>query len=228
MTLVSAGSTTAFQPAGSDCAERTPSRSVTVAAGSMCRWPTIAVKKSSKMVSSKVSEPVTAPRMSCSVVRCSSRPVSVAPPETVRMRKEGEAKTRLPEVTAEAGTVHVMVSGALVSYSGKAGSVMVTEWDARSRTRVSRPRWPRTTLFQPYSLEAVATRLLSSSARSASSVSMAALHSSPESVMLSVKLAVERSCSSPMLPSSEPPKSAAGVGAWMMNEGVASRSSPQH
>ena len=91
-------------------------------------------------VSSKVSEPASAPRMSCSVVRWSSRPVSVAPPETVRIRKEGEAKTRLPETTADEGSVHVMVSGVLVSYSGKAGRVIVTAFSARSRRRVSSPR----------------------------------------------------------------------------------------
>jgi hypothetical protein len=73
------------------------------------------VNVSFSTVTSKVSEPATAPRMSCSVVRCKSRPLRAAPPETVLMRKEGVAKTLLPDLTVEEGSVSVIVSGASVS-----------------------------------------------------------------------------------------------------------------
>ena len=67
---------------------------------------------------------------------------------------------RLLDLTVAPGSVRVIVSGLSTSYEGKAGKRITIVCDSRSSVTASTPSEPRTMLFQPPVLLAVATRLL--------------------------------------------------------------------
>ena len=186
----SAGTTIAFHPAGSDCADRTPPSSACVASGTMWRWPTSEANVSLVIATVNVSVPLGADRRSSSVTRERMRPEISAEPEIARMRKAGDAETRFFDLTAAPGRVSVIVSGDCTSYSGKAGSVRSTSSSA-VRVTISVDSAPRTMLFQPPSADDVATSDASIAAVSAHgsshSVSSGSSHGSHAIPILSTK-----------------------------------------
>ena len=110
LALASAGSTTAFQPLGSSCAERTPRASASRSGGSPAATPATQPSASSRR---SVSESAAVSRMSAS-----SKPAGIGEPVSsmglgsAMMRSGGEATTAArPEVSAAAGSVTVRTSG---------------------------------------------------------------------------------------------------------------------
>ena len=64
------------------------------------------------------------------------------------MTSEGDATVGWREASAEAGKLHVSVSGAEISYAANCGSVSVAVL-ALCRYRSVYKRWGRTTAFHP-------------------------------------------------------------------------------
>ena len=108
----SAGSTAAFQPAGSSCAERSPASSAAVAGWSS---PTPAAHMSPCRRTSTSS--VAAERSDASVGAASRLPSSRTLPRATSTRSGASARTRWPEAVAEGGMMASMLSGACSRYS---------------------------------------------------------------------------------------------------------------